>query len=45
MAWVYLLMAGLFEVGYASTMKLSEGFTKVGRRSFSASASPRASSF
>jgi quaternary ammonium compound-resistance protein SugE len=29
MAWVYLLMAGLFEVGYASTMKLTEGFTKV----------------
>ena len=29
MAWVYLLLAGLFEVGYASTMKLTEGFTKL----------------
>src|SRR5512147_231620 len=29
MAWVYLVLAGLLEVGYASTMKLTEGFTKL----------------
>ncbi len=29
MAWVYLLCAGLFEVGYASVMKLTEDFTKL----------------
>ena len=28
MAWLYLLFAGLFEVGYASTLKLTEGFTQ-----------------
>ena len=28
MAWVYLVLAGLFEVGYASVLKLTEGFTK-----------------
>ena len=28
MQWVVLLLAGLFEVGWAATMKLSEGFTK-----------------
>ena len=30
MAWVYLVVAGLFEIVWAFTMKLSEGFTKVG---------------
>lgn len=29
MAWVYLVLAGLFEVGYASVLKLTEGFTRV----------------
>ncbi|HZP08590.1 multidrug efflux SMR transporter [Methyloceanibacter sp.] len=29
MAWVYLFLAGLLEVGYASTMKLTEGFTRL----------------
>lgn len=28
MAWTYLILAGLFEVGFASTLKLTEGFTK-----------------
>jgi quaternary ammonium compound-resistance protein SugE len=30
MAWLILLAAGLFEVVWASTMKLSQGFTRVG---------------
>jgi len=29
MAWVYLLLAGVFEVVWASMMKHSEGFTKL----------------
>ncbi|MBR0399701.1 MAG: multidrug efflux SMR transporter [Mogibacterium sp.] len=29
MEWVYLLIAGIFEVGWAVSMKLSEGFTKL----------------
>lgn len=29
MAWIYLTFAGLFEVVWASTLKLSEGFTKL----------------
>jgi quaternary ammonium compound-resistance protein SugE len=29
MAWTYLVLAGLFEVGFASTLKLTEGFTKL----------------
>jgi quaternary ammonium compound-resistance protein SugE len=29
MAWAYLVLAGLFEVGFASTLKLTEGFTKL----------------
>ena len=29
MPWVYLIVAGLFEVGFASTLKLTEGFTKL----------------
>ena len=28
MAWVYLLLAGVFEIGFALGMKYSEGFTK-----------------
>lgn len=28
MAWTYLMFAGLFEVGFASTLKLTENFTK-----------------
>ena len=29
MAWVYLVLAGLFEVGYASVLKLTDGFTRL----------------
>ena len=28
MQWIMLLLAGVFEVGWATAMKLSEGFTK-----------------
>ncbi|MGA8690569.1 MAG: DMT family transporter [Methyloceanibacter sp.] len=28
MAWAYLILAGLFEIVFASTLKLAEGFTK-----------------
>jgi quaternary ammonium compound-resistance protein SugE len=28
MAWAYLVLAGFFEVGYASIMKLTHGFTR-----------------
>ena len=30
MAWVYLAIAGIFEVVWAAAMKQSEGFTRVG---------------
>lgn len=30
MAWFYLVIAGLFEVGWAIGLKYSEGFTKLG---------------
>ncbi len=30
MAWIFLLVAGLLEVVWAFTMKLSDGFTKLG---------------
>ena len=30
MAWVFLLAAGLLEIVWAFTMKLSQGFTRVG---------------
>ncbi|MEY1660790.1 DMT family transporter [Isoalcanivorax beigongshangi] len=30
MAWVFLLVAGLFEIVWAFTMKQSEGFTRLG---------------
>ena len=29
MAWAYLMLAGLFEIGFASTLKLTEGFTRL----------------
>jgi quaternary ammonium compound-resistance protein SugE len=29
MAWAYLILAGLFEIGFASTLKLSDGFTRL----------------
>ena len=28
-AWMYLILAGVLEIGFASMMKLTEGFTKV----------------
>ena len=28
MAWTFLLLAGLFEIGFALGMKYSEGFSK-----------------
>ena len=29
MSWVYLVIAGLFEIGFASTPKLTQGFTNL----------------
>ena len=29
MAWILLLVAGLFEIGFTTCLKLSDGFTKV----------------
>ena len=29
MAWIYLLLAGLLEIVWAYTMKLSDGFTRI----------------
>jgi quaternary ammonium compound-resistance protein SugE len=29
MAWIYLLLAGLFEVGWAIGLKYTEGFTRL----------------
>ncbi len=29
MAWTYLMFAGLFEIAFASTLKLTENFTKL----------------
>jgi quaternary ammonium compound-resistance protein SugE len=29
MAWFYLLLASAFEIGFASSMKLADGFTKL----------------
>ncbi len=29
MGWMYLLVAGLFEIGFTSSLKLSEGFTRL----------------
>jgi quaternary ammonium compound-resistance protein SugE len=28
-AWVYLILAGLFEIGFTSCLKLSNGFTRM----------------
>lgn len=30
MSWIYLIIAGLLEVAWASTMKSTQGFTKLG---------------
>lgn len=30
MAWLALLVAGLFEIGWATAMKVSDGFTRLG---------------
>lgn len=30
MTWIYLILAGLFEVFWATTMKLSNGFSNIG---------------
>jgi quaternary ammonium compound-resistance protein SugE len=29
MAWIYLLVAGIFEIGFAIGLKYSEGFTRL----------------
>ena len=29
MGWIYLLLAGAFEIGFATALKLSDGFTKL----------------
>ncbi|MGD9728097.1 MAG: multidrug efflux SMR transporter, partial [Nitrospiraceae bacterium] len=29
MAWVYLIVAGLFEIGWATGLKYTEGFTRL----------------
>jgi len=29
MAWIYLLLAGLFEIGFAMGLKYTEGFTRL----------------
>lgn len=29
MAWIFLFLAGLFEIGWVVSMKLSDGFTKI----------------
>ncbi len=30
MAWVYLVLAGLFEIGWAIGLKYTEGFSRIG---------------
>lgn len=30
MTWIYLVIAGIVEVVWSTTMKLSQGFTKIG---------------
>lgn len=30
MPWIYLVIAGLFEIGFTTCLKLSDGFTKLG---------------
>ncbi|WP_108397707.1 quaternary ammonium compound efflux SMR transporter SugE [Devosia submarina] len=34
MAWVYLFIAGLFEMGWAIGLKYTEGFTRLGPTTF-----------
>ena len=29
MSWAYLVLAGLFEIGFASALKLTDGFTRL----------------
>lgn len=29
MAWIYLLVAGLFEIGYTTAIRYTDGFTKI----------------
>ncbi|GBF51213.1 sugE protein [Leptospira ryugenii] len=29
MSWIYLMLAGIFEIGFATTLKLSNNFTKL----------------
>ena len=29
MGWIYLLVAGVFEIGFTTSLKLSDGFTKL----------------
>jgi quaternary ammonium compound-resistance protein SugE len=29
MAWIYLLLASVFEIAFATSMKMSEGFTRL----------------
>lgn len=29
MAWLFLILAGIFEIGFTTALKLSDGFTKV----------------
>jgi quaternary ammonium compound-resistance protein SugE len=36
MPWLYLAFAGLFEIGFAVSMKFTEGFTKIGPSIFTA---------
>lgn len=38
MAWVYLLLAGLFEIGFAIGLKSTEGFTHLWRSVFTVAA-------
>ena len=39
MAWVYLIVAGLFEVGWATGMKYADGLTKPGPAAIAIAAS------
>ena len=36
MAWIYLFLAGLFEIGWAVGLKYSHGFTRLGPSIFTA---------
>ena len=39
MAWVYLIIAGLFEIGWATSMKYAEGLTRPGVTAIAVAAS------